>query len=216
MSNLPTSSTPTEKEDGSPSFGDIDVNKNSSKAALACLLRRKAELALAISQAALSWDSSGEEEDKKRFDDLCHQKSELMEMINQLAAICKEESSTSMGAVAPKAVKPLPITFSSKRFPLCSAMETFVVGSSSECGFAEPSNNPGSKEKYPKLPQNLPTFDLKTKGKDNPLIFSECLHFALSSTSYPENLWHYALISQIKDPLAQHWAIQNLRHPEWP
>ncbi|KAL6050010.1 hypothetical protein QOT17_020089 [Balamuthia mandrillaris] len=47
MSNLPTSSTPTEKEDGSPSFGDIDVNENSSEAALARLLRRKAELALA-------------------------------------------------------------------------------------------------------------------------------------------------------------------------
>ncbi|KAL6049568.1 hypothetical protein QOT17_020379 [Balamuthia mandrillaris] len=242
MSNLPTSSTTTEKEDGSPSFGDIDVNENSSEAALARLLRRKAELALAISQAALSWDSSSEEEDKKRFDDLCHQKSELMEMINQLAVICKEESeplfqlrsnlppqlpvnnpstpyvspkgSTSTGAVAPKAVKPLPVAFSSKRFPLRSAMETSVAGSSSKCGFAEPSNNPGSKEKYPKLPQNLPTFDPKTKGKDNPLIFSELLHFTLSGTSYLENLWHYALISQIKDPLAQHWAIQNLHHPE--
>ncbi|KAL6050009.1 Retrovirus-related Pol polyprotein from transposon 297 [Balamuthia mandrillaris] len=123
------------------------------------------------------------------------------------------EGSTSTGAVAPKAVKPLPVAFSSKRFPLRSAT---VAGSSSECGFTEPSNNPGSKEKYPKLPQNLPTFDPKTKGKDNPLIFSERLHFALSGTSCPENLWHYALISQIKDPLAQHWAIQNLRHPEWP
>ncbi|KAL6066195.1 hypothetical protein QOT17_009786 [Balamuthia mandrillaris] len=195
-------------------------------------------------QAALSWDSSREEEDKKRFDDLCHQKSELMEMINQLAVICKEESeplfqlrsnlpsqflvnnlltpyvspkgSTSMGAVAPKAVKSLPVAFSSKCFLLRSAMETSTAGSSSECGFTEPSNNPGSKEKYPKLPQNLPTFDLKTKGKDNLLIFSERLHFALSSMSYPENLWHYALISQIKDLLAQHWAIQNLCHPEWP
>ncbi|KAL6042620.1 hypothetical protein QOT17_024343 [Balamuthia mandrillaris] len=244
MSNFPSSSIPTEKEDSSPSFGDIDVNENSSEAALARLLKRKAELSLTIAQAALSWDSSGEEEDKKRFDDLCRQKSELMEMINQLTAICKEENEppfqlclnlplqlpvntpstpyispkgvTSAGAAAPKVVKPLPAAFSSKCFLLRSATETSEAGSSSESGYAEPSDKTGSKEKYPKLPQNLPTFNPKTKGKDNPLIFSERLHFALSGTSYPENLWHYALISQIKDPLAQHWAIQNLHHPEWP
>ncbi|KAL6077549.1 hypothetical protein QOT17_002024 [Balamuthia mandrillaris] len=199
---------------------------------------------LVIAQAALSWDSSGEEEDKKRFDDICYQKSELMEMINQLTTICKEENeplfhrhsnlpsqlpvntpstpyvspkgTTSAGAATPKVVKPLPAVFSLKHFSLRSATETSKAGSSSESGYAEPSDKTGSKEKYPKLPQNLPTFDPKTKGKDNPLIFLECLHFALSGTSYPENLWHYALISQIKDPLAQHWAIQNLRHPEWP
>ncbi|KAL6075853.1 hypothetical protein QOT17_003161 [Balamuthia mandrillaris] len=113
-------------------------------------------------------------------------------------------------------VKPLPAMFSFKCFLLCSTIETSEAGSLSESGFTEPSDRTGSKEKYPKLSQNLPTFDPKTKGKDNPLIFSERLRFAFSGMSYPENVWHYALISQIKDPLAQHWAMQNLDHPEWP
>ncbi|KAL6051286.1 hypothetical protein QOT17_019285 [Balamuthia mandrillaris] len=80
--------TPTKKEDGLPSFGDIDVNENRSKAALACLLKRKAQLSPAIVQAALTPVV------KKRIKNvlMTYQKSELMEMINQLTAICKEES----------------------------------------------------------------------------------------------------------------------------
>ncbi|KAL6040946.1 hypothetical protein QOT17_025166 [Balamuthia mandrillaris] len=48
-----------------------------------------------------------------------------------------------------------------------------------------------------------PAYQLLTKGKDNPLIF-QSIYTSPLSMFYPENLWHYALISQINDPLAQH------------
>ncbi|KAL6051289.1 hypothetical protein QOT17_019288 [Balamuthia mandrillaris] len=123
------------------------------------------------------------------------------------------KGATSAGTAVPKVVKPLPTTFSFKCFPLSFPMET---SKALRVVSLNPQTRQEARKKYPKLPQNLPTFDLKTKGKDNPLIFSECLHFALSGTSYPEILWHYSLISLIKDLLAQHWAIQNLHHLEWP
>ncbi|KAL6068030.1 hypothetical protein QOT17_008511 [Balamuthia mandrillaris] len=62
-------------------------------------------------------------------------------------------------------------------------------------------------ETIPPLPHQLPEFN---PAKHNAIFFLERFKTILDVHRYPPDLWYLALISQITDPDAFHWAKQTL------
>ncbi|KAL6072898.1 Zinc finger, CCHC-type [Balamuthia mandrillaris] len=84
--------------------------------------------------------------------------------------------------------------------------QSFQVRPASASSSLSPSSS-SSSATIPPLPRRLPEFN---PAKHNTVSFLERFKMILDVHHYPPDLWYLALISQITDPDAFHWAKQTL------